>query len=431
MSRKKTTAEFIERAKEIHGVKYDYSLAQYKDAHANVKIVCKEHGIFEQSATNHVSGYGCPNASHRSERTKSTIEDFIKRANLTHHNYYDYKLVVWHGMAAKIDIICPEHGVFTQIADKHIQGSGCQDYSHRKFDKISKEEFIQRAKLVHGDLYDYSLSNFHSIIDKVQITCRQHGMYWQIAADHCGGHGCQKCGNVYVRTTQEFIDDAILIHGDRYGYHLVKVVSGKLPVSIVCHIHGEFQQPPSQHLTGYGCIICGVDSKKYSLDEFISLATTKHNGKYDYRLVQYINGNTKVSILCPNHGQFDQRPAGHLFGYGCPKCAHTISKMEMAWLNELSVPEEFRQSSLVLNGKALKVDAYNPSTNTVYEFYGDYWHGNPKLFDHNKMHPDIKGRTFGEVYERTIHRESQLVEAGYVVVSVWEHDYKQARRKTI
>ena len=94
-------------------------------------------------------------------------------------------------------------------------------------------------------------------------------------------------------------------------------------------------------------------------------------------------------------------------------------------MDDLRIPEEYRQKTLKLNNKLFKVDAFDPITNTVYEFNGDYWHGNPQVFDANKLHPDRK-ISFGELYLRTLQRESILKSAGYNVVSVWERDYKSS-----
>jgi len=432
MSKKLTTERFIEKAKEVHGELYDYSLAEYKGAFVKVKIGCPEHGVWEQMATNHLSGYGCPNRSHGSgTRVNTTKESFIVRAKLVHKDYYDYSIVNYKGSQEKVKIICPEHGVFEQKATRHIQGSGCPDYSHKKFDKLSKEEFLQRAQLVHGEKYDYSLVSVNSSQDKLEIICKEHGIFVQLINDHTDGHGCAKCSNVYRRTTEEFIQYAIAIHGNKYSYGLVIFINNKSYVIIECPTHGKFNQAPSDHLSGRGCMACGIENKKYTTEEFIGKAKLKHHNKYDYSLVDYKSNKYKVKIICPEHGMWEQLPSNHLFGHACPKCAHTISKIETKWLDHLDIPELNRQKSIIINNKSFKVDAYDQNTNTIYEFYGDYWHGNPKLFDHNKMHPDIKRKTFGQVYEKTINREAKLKEAGYNVVSIWEYDYKQSLRKLI
>jgi hypothetical protein len=223
-------------------------------------------------------------------------------------------------------------------------------------------------------------------------------------------------------TQEEFVNKSILVHHNYYDYSLVKYIVNCNKVKIICPIHGEFLQTPNAHLLGKGCKKCSI---KFSLDEFIELANKVHNYKYDYSKTNYIDSTKKIIIICPDHGEFSQRTNQHMFGHGCPKCAYVVSKPESMWLDRLSIPEEYRQKSLRVNMKNLRVDAYDPITNTIYEFYGDYWHGNPKVFDQNKIHPEMK-KTYGEIYQRTINREVMLKAAGYNIVSIWEADYNES-----
>ena len=126
-------------------------------------------------------------------------------------------------------------------------------------------------------------------------------------------------------TTEEFILKAREVHGDKYDYSKVEYVGQKAKVCIICKEHGEFLQTPHDHLSGHGCIKCHhkAMAKRYSLgkEKFIEKANSVHNGFYDYSEVEYVNGHTKVKIICPIHDIFEQEPASHLQGHGCPFCA--------------------------------------------------------------------------------------------------------------
>ena len=116
-----------------------------------------------------------------------------------------------------------------------------------------------------------------------------------------------------------FIEKAINVHGLNYDYSKVEYINSKIPVIIICKTHNiEIKQKPSKHLQGYGCKLCS--GKLMNSDEFIKKGTIKHNNYYNYSLVEYINTLTKVIIICPIHGQFEQIPGDHLQGKGCPKC---------------------------------------------------------------------------------------------------------------
>ena len=130
--------------------------------------------------------------------------------------------------------------------------------------------------------------------------------------------------NPRTKTTEQFIIDAKSIHGDKYDYSLVDYINNKSKVKIICPTHGEFEQIPYSHLSGKGCPKCKGDKSRIlnqsNTEEFINKADKIHDNKYDYSLVEYENARTKVKIICHVHGEFEQTPASHLSGHGCPKC---------------------------------------------------------------------------------------------------------------
>ena len=185
--RKNTVEEFVQKAKEIHGDKYDYSLVDYKNALTKVKIICPKHGVFEQTPNKHLLGRNCPSCS---KKKPWTTEEFVQKAKEVHGDKYDYSLVEVHGILNKVKIICPKHGVFEQIAQSHINGSGCKKCLS------CIETFLQKAKEVHGDKYDYSLVDYKNMKTKVKIICPKHGVFEQMPYSHIlDKHGCPKCKN--------------------------------------------------------------------------------------------------------------------------------------------------------------------------------------------------------------------------------------------
>ena len=183
--------KFIEKAISIHNYRYDYSLVEYKGNRINVKIICKEHGIFEQRPSNHIHHkQGCPRCY---GNKKVTVQEFIKKSNEIHNNKYDYSLVEYKNNFTKIKIICPNHGVFEQKPVNHsIQKQGCLRCSGKN--TKTTEEFISFAQDIHGYLYDYSLVNYISGNIKVKIICEKHGIFEQKPDIHTNRrHGCPKC----------------------------------------------------------------------------------------------------------------------------------------------------------------------------------------------------------------------------------------------
>ena len=127
------------------------------------------------------------------------------------------------------------------------------------------------------------------------------------------------------RTTKEFINLAKKNHGNRYNYQNTIYKNKRTKVKITCHIHGEFEQLPTPHIKGAGCRQCAFQLRRNSTEKFILKAKSIHGDKYDYSNVSYKNARKKITIVCPTHGEFIQKPAKHLSGSGCVLCGYEES----------------------------------------------------------------------------------------------------------
>lgn len=218
-------------------------------------------------------------------------------------------------------------------------------------------------------------------------------------------------------TTETFISSSISVHGIKYDYSYTNYIDSYSYVDINCSDHGIFSQRANHHLRGHGCPYCsGVKSCTL---EFIKKSTQKHGNKYDYSKVNYINKRTKVEIICKIHGVFVQEPRKHLFGQGCPSCNHYISKQEVDFLDYMKIDKSNRQ--VYING--YKIDGYDPKTKSIYEFLGDYWHGNPKKFNHIDWNVRCND-TYKSLYDKTMAKFNVLKSNGFTVKYIWESDWK-------
>lgn len=203
---------------------------------------------------------------------------------------------------------------------------------------VTTKEFIQKAKAVHGDKYDYSKVEYVRQDTKVCIICPKHGEFWQTPYVHLNGHGCSKCAYEVNRKRHIYSQEEIILKlrslfGDRYSYEQVVYKNMKTPITIVCHEkdvngveHGAFSMRPDNILSSHQeCPKCYDDRRsklqRKPLEDFIEEAKKVHGGLYEYHKVEYINGKTKVCIVCPIHGDFWQTPNNHLKGKGCPYCS--------------------------------------------------------------------------------------------------------------
>ena len=187
--------------------------------------------------------------------------------------------------------------------------------------KLTISEFIERARQVHGDRYDYDRAVYVNKSAKIIITCREHGDFEQTPHNHVSnGNGCYSCNGGKPHTTADFIAKAQVVHGDKYDYSKSVYVNRYTKVTITCPEHGDFEQRPSCHMRGKGCQSCKC-TKPYTTADFITRARNVHGNRYDYSRTLYVNKFTKVTIKCPEHGDFEQRPRDHIRNIGCPSCA--------------------------------------------------------------------------------------------------------------
>lgn len=192
---------------------------------------------------------------------KLTTDEFISKSRNIHGSTFDYSLLEYKNNQSKVKVVCSIHGVFEIPACKHLQGRGCPNCSGYK---ISNEDFINRVKIIHGNKYDYSQVEYKQMHKKIKIICQIHGEFSQTPDRHLNG-GCNKCarekyGRDKTLTNKEFIDRSNSIHEFKYDYSLVDYKHGHKKVKIICPIHGEFQQFPTNHIVGKGCQSC-KDSK--------------------------------------------------------------------------------------------------------------------------------------------------------------------------
>lgn len=363
---------------------------------------------------------------------KITKEEFIEKANKIHEKKYSYVNSIYVNSQSKILINCSKHGEFTQTPSNHLQGQGCPDCAinkKRKLFALTAEIFIKKANEKHYNKYIYNDINYINTDTKVKVTCPIHGDWNITPANHLRGKGCPECGGSKQLTTENFIEKANKKHNNKYIYILSIYTNSKKKIIITCPTknHGNFNQMPNDHLSGYGCPKCAYGKNKSNTEEFVKKAIKIQGDRYYYNNVNYINNAIKVSITCPikNHGDFNQTPNQHLSGGGCPKCkSGNVSKPETQWLDYLKISIENRQIKLKINSTKYIVDAYVPETNTIYEFNGDYWHGNLDKFKENEVNKQT-GKTFGELNSMTIKKEKNILSAGYNLVSIWESEWKK------
>ena len=250
--------------------------------------------------------------------------------------------------------------------------------------------FIKTSSEIHNNKYNYDKIIFTKGSPLVIITCPTHGDFNQSRYSHLKGSGCKLCSidsntNKLKDTVKDFILKANKVHNNLYDYSKTVYKSSKEHVIIVCSTHGEFLQKPNNHLSGYGCNLCGIEKstekQTLTLEEFIERSNKTHSNRYDYSNTVYTNFKTKVSVVCKEHGEFNQKPYDHIQGKGCSKCSQIVSSEEievLKYIRSLKTSYELLPSHrpLWLNRKEL--DIYVPEISLAIEYNGSIFHHSSK-----------------------------------------------------
>jgi len=344
----------IKRDLEEKVIERGWSLAddyEFINPSTKVSLLCPNGHKRIISSSKFRSGQGCAICA---GNVPYTTESFIQQAQTVNGKRYDYSKTVYpENNKLKLTITCRKHGDFEQIASDHInQKSGCQKCKADITSMVhsqTHDEFITKAKALHGDTYQYDKTKYVKSDQHLTITCRKHGDFEQLPTVHVTGSGCPTCGNIAVaegqrKTKEQFISDAQAVHGERYDYTMVDYVSSHDHVTIICAVHGYFQQTPSSHIQGQDCRKCANEQRglaqRLSNQEFIEQARSIHGDFYDYSLVDYQGNQEKVTIICPKHGKFEQAAGSHTNqGAGCILCGFEAAKEKQTKTTEQFISE--------------------------------------------------------------------------------------------
>jgi Zn finger protein HypA/HybF involved in hydrogenase expression len=360
-----------------------------------------------------------------------TNDDFINKAKEIHNNKYNYNNVNFTNMTIKVKIECNDHGIFEQSPSNHITNKqGCPTCANNYLSNTP--EFIEKAKKIHGNKYDYTEVDYINNCTKVKIICNEHGEFEQTPQNHLFGYNCKNCGIEAMKIKQktnidDFIIHANIIHNNKYEYSNINYINARTKISINCKEHGVFKQLPDSHLRGTGCSRCAGNNLS-NTNEFIEKAKKIHFDKYDYLKVDYVKSDQKVTINCKKHGYFDQTPSNHLYGFGCSRCYSKYSKSQIIWLNLLEKLHNIyiihmeNEGEYKIPNTNYKADGYCKETNTIYEFHGDYWHGNPNIYNPDEINK-VTNSTFRELYEKTLEKEECIKKEGFNLITIWESDW--------
>ena len=418
--------QFVDEARAVQWVQYQYHKAEWvrgKGLNQTIRITCSEHGDFKQLAFNHRTGRtGCKACELdkwkvRDDARRKTREQFIEDCKKVHGDRYDYSDTRYLGDAKKVQICCREHGVFWQLASNHLQGQNCPicgNITKGLKGRLRFEDFVESARLRHGNHYIYDPDMYEMSSRPAWITCPEHGVFKMMAVNHLQGEGCYQCGIEKIRESKLFPWDKVLVkcretHGDRYQYDSSTYVNADTPMKMHCDLHGFFWQSARSHyFGGRGCPECGrvqaAQAQQIPWKERLAEFRSVHGDRYEYKEDTYGKSQEKMVIVCSKHGEFLQEPNSHKNGHGCPGCSNSLGENVIAkFLGDNGVQYENQKQFKGLRHKLpLRVDFYLPAFNVVIEYNGKQHYesipffGGDEALEINRLRDKIKQKFFSK-----------------------------------
>lgn len=292
------TEKFIQKAIKVHGDKYSYLGLSYINAREKLVVTCSKHGDFLITPSNHLKGRGCFSCGRESSSQKQTqpVEEMVADFRRTHGDKYSYPNPS-ERVKNKVEIACPEHGVFQQDIYAHKSGRGCPKCGLNKPLRIEQDNFFNDCIKVHNGFYSYKYAVYTGIKNQIKIICPKHGVFHQVAELHRKGKGCRECSTevnskARMKSHSEIIKAFKLKHCDRYDYRNVVIDYGRKKVSIICKEHGEFFQKPIKHISGQGCPKCSIHSP-YRRSSYVNTCAKKSSGKSNLYVVMLVHENER------------------------------------------------------------------------------------------------------------------------------------------
>lgn len=369
--------KFIVRAKKKHGDKFTYDESSYTNASSKMEITCPIHGVFKQALVQHVRlKHGCSDCGFESSKKHSSydLDKFLEKAKEIHGDIYGYSEVIYINSTTKVRIYCNKHKFyFEQEPASHLRGRGCPSCGGDRgtdYRRMSPEEIKERVTAVYGDVYDYSNVIWTTLDTKVTLICPEHGEFEKTPRDIIYAKSrCAKCSGNHQYSTEEYVEKATLVHDGVYDYSKVIYTKASDKITIICKEHGEFDQVAGGHLS----LMFGCPEcgnvGRPTTEEFIELSKKIHGDTFTYENVIYVNMRTKVDLTCVKHGSFLKNPGDHI--YSKSGCSICSSSK-----GELCVGKYLKELNLEyiteykIPRNNYRYDFYLPKYNLFIEFHG-------------------------------------------------------------
>lgn len=395
MAKKLTTEEFIERAKKVHGNKYDYSKTKYVNKRTKICIICPIHGEQWQLPMNHIYGQGCPEcgkiyAKDYVKKTRSLgLEGFLNKAREIHGDKYDFSLVTsYESNKDNIQVICNRCGnIFNTKPNWILTGHGCKHCETIK--KCLGKDILNAAETFYGDEYkfpDIDPEKEYWVKDYTTMVCKIHGNIRKRIDKILSGGRCTICGKLIgsknAKLPQNEVKKRLLkLCNNKFDYNFEEYENTQKPLHFTCKkCNKTFVRDLNTLMYNSDCPFCKKNeiskSRTKTTEEFIEQCKHIYGNLYDYSNTEYVASDKKITAKCNQCNKyFSVEANSHLQGHGCPNHYRNKSKIEEEVFNYVKkiansiVIENYRD-----NKEIKEIDIYVPSYKIGIEIDGLFWH---------------------------------------------------------
>lgn len=431
--------KFLHRALKAHGNKYTYDeVPETFNVRDKIPIGCPQHGVFFQTAYSHMNGHGCPKCkgAKTALRNRGKVDSWVSRGR-EKFGHFDYSEVPADTDGRQtVTVGCPLHGKF-QTTMKQLMHSkhGCPVCAEEKvaaFSRMTYNEFLEKAREVHGDAYTYfedDFADYENNQDKVRCLCRAHGVFTKSVKRLLGGEGCPRCSleNLWDKENPRRVRKKAGDVAARHPHLTFVGWSDAETLKVICAKHGEIQTTKHRLWGKFGCPKCTEEAIRKSPEDWLKDFKSHHGDKYDYSLIdEWPTSLGKIPIICHAHKvpfTFRQVLSTHASGHGCPRCKLVQSasgpskaERELAQVLEgMGARVEVQQHVKAADSREFLMDIHLPEQNTYIEYNGVYWHS-------QKFIPSA-----------TYHRQKQQAaeSLGSRLVHIFEDDWRQNREAVL
>ena len=427
--------ELISSFNEANNNQYEYSrmVEDYVNNRTNMTVTCREHGDFIITPANHNKGVGCMACGRKKtgESRQISQEDFIQACNIKHNFIYDYSLTIYTNCKKKIVVICKQHGQFEVKADSHKCSAGCAKCATERVHEKQKtpiETFMSKAVELFGDKFDYSRvrETYDRISSKINIKCNTHNIWFsQNANSHLSDYcGCSECVELFTLSN---VDKRI----EERSYNNIPWFMYKLPDGSLRAIKGVWGTQNYPNIENHKKYVeyLGKNKGYTNLEDWYNIGVIDFDENYGAQLLGRYYGWRYFKLLKMVYPDYNwDKSKFKKVGY---------SHGQIEWLEFIKVSTPDIHHMLNHDGgeyripkSRYKADGFSHKESCIYEYNGDYYHGNPAIYNPDEINVMCK-KTFGQLYKNTQIKQKICEESGYNYYSIWESDWHSGKRALI